>query len=127
MDVDCATLDMDVLLFGFDRVDFTQVWRKASISRFDRRPRQVGRGEEGHPVIPNAGWHLEYFGRGVELMDKLHATSHAPEPGAQNMRRLVDAGELPGMERTARYPSGLLPNDVILNPQRYARHFINAP
>lgn len=123
--VQTATLDMDVLLFGFDRLDLQERWRKATISRWHPGiQRQPGRGETGHPVLEDAGWHLEYFGRDLELGAKMLATSHAPEVGAEDMRRRLAAGELPGIERTVRYPDALLPRDVQLHRGRYARHFV---
>lgn len=123
MNVEVATLELDVLLFGFDRLDFTQTWRKASIAKFRPTSRQLGRGELDHPVIKDAGWHLEYFGQRDELMAKLHATSHAPEPGAHNMRRLVQEGQLPGIERTVFYPASMLPTVVQADRAKFARHF----
>lgn len=118
------TLDMDHMLFFFDRVDVSQRWTNGKIGYFDRTaPHQPWRGETHWPVLPNAGWHFEYFGRREELMAKLGAVSHAPEPGCQDMRRRVGEGELPGLERTERYPTERLPACVREHSQRFAGQF----
>ncbi len=117
------TLEMDHMLFYFDRADVTQKWGNAKVQVYDPTGDQPWRGTEGCPVIRDAGWHFEYFGGRSELMSKLAAVSHAPEPGCQNMRRLVEAGELPGIERTAHYPIERLPRFVRENRARFSDCF----
>jgi hypothetical protein len=119
-----ATLEMDHVLFYFDRVDSTQRWRNGKIGFFHpAMVHQPWRGQTHWPIIPDAGWHFEYFGKRDELLAKLAAVSHAPEEGCQNMRRLVSAGELPGLERTVPYPRERLPLFVQQNPGRFAASF----
>jgi hypothetical protein len=117
-------LEMDMLLFFLDRLDRTQVWRNGKIGCFDHNAwPQPWRGMTDLPILRDAGWHCEYFGRREELLAKLNAVSHAPEPGCQNMRRLVEAGELPGMERTEFYPPAKRPRAVIADREKYESYF----
>jgi beta-1,4-mannosyl-glycoprotein beta-1,4-N-acetylglucosaminyltransferase len=119
-----ATLTMDHLLFGFDRVDATQRWRNAKIAWYDPAAfEQPWRGTVA-PEINEGGWHCEYFGGKEKLLAKLNAVSHAPEEGCKNMRRLVEIGQLPGIERTAQYPRELLPAVVQENPGKWDEHFL---
>ncbi len=119
-----ATLDMDHMLFFFDRIDTSQRWTNGKIGFFDRSaPHQPWRGQTHWPVLMNSGWHFEYFGRRDDLLAKLAAVSHAPEPGCQQMRFLVGQGQLPGLERTSSYPEALLPAWVREDPQRFAGQF----
>ncbi len=100
-----VTLEMDMLLFFFNRIDCTQKWTNGKIGWFDPGDEiQPWRGMTGLPILKDAGWHCEYFGSHGDLMAKLRATSHAEEPGAINMRSEILAGALPGIERTAHYP-----------------------
>lgn len=119
-----ATLVMDQLLFSFLYVDGSvRGWTNTKIARYDAgAPEQPWRGTIA-PEIPDGGWHCEYFGGQSELLAKLVAVSHAPEPGCQNMKRLVEKGERPGMERAQCYPFALLPAVVRADRQKWARHF----
>ncbi len=113
MGVECATLQMAQLLFHWSRVDRTMKWTNGKIGYFNPAcTHQPWRGETHWPILENAGWHACYFGGKERLLSKLSATSHAPEPGCQNMRRLVEANEMPGIERTDFYPREMLPKCV---------------
>lgn len=128
LNCECATLDMDHLLFCFDRVDTTLKWRNGKIGRFNpKMVHQPWRGQTHWPILTDAGWHFEYFGKRDELLLKLAAVSHAPEEGCKNMRRLVEAGELPGMERTAPYPFEFLPAFVRENCASRFRDSFHSP
>lgn len=121
-----AHIDMDNLLFFFDRLDVTQRPTTAKIGYFDpAADHQPWRGETHHPVIPESGWHFSYFGGRERLAAKLKATSHAAEDGAGSMIHGVERGELPGLHRTANYPAGKLPAFVRENRKRFAASFLN--
>lgn len=75
------------------------------------------------PSIPDGGWHFEYFGKRETLLEKLAAFSHAGEPGCENFRMKVEAGALPGLERTTGYPVEKLPRFVRENRERWAGSF----
>lgn len=119
------TFEMDQLLFFFDRIDTTIRWTNVKVWR----PRLLPKGHETPwrgtvcETIPDAGWHFEYFGRRDVLLEKLHAVSHAPDEGCVNMRRKVEAGELPGIERTVPYQFDKLPSTVLANLERWAPQF----
>lgn len=107
MGIPVATLEMDQLLFSFDRMDSTCKWTNGKICHYEPSM-TIWRGFEA-PILPDAGWHFEYFGGREVLMQKLNAFSHAPEEGVRNMRKLLENGELPGWERTIPYPKEKLP------------------
>lgn len=126
MHVKTAHVDMDSILYFFDRTDPTQRPTTAKIGYFDPRcDWQPWRGETHHPVIPNAGWHFQFFrfGGPGHLVDKLNATCHAAEAGSEVMVKRVAAGQLPGIERTAPYPLANLPTFVRENQPKFAAHF----
>jgi beta-1,4-mannosyl-glycoprotein beta-1,4-N-acetylglucosaminyltransferase len=100
------TLEMDMLLFYFDRIDVTQKWHNGKIGRYNPKvSEQPWRGQTNHPILKDSGWHCEFFGGKDHLAAKLRAVSHAPEEGCRNMLRLVESGRLPGIERTEHYPT----------------------
>lgn len=126
MGVPAAHIDMDFVIYFFDRLDVTKRPTTAKIGYFDRTaPWHPWRGEFHHPVIPDAGWHFDYFkfGETTHLLEKLDATCHACEIG--EMRRSVDLGGYPGFERTAAYPADRLPAFVRDSRARFARAFFN--
>jgi len=116
------TLEMVQLLFYFDRIDPSLKWTNVKIWRPKAGEDSPWRGTYC-PSIPDAGWHFEYFGKRDVLLAKLDAFSHAGEPGCQNFRRGVEAGELPGIERTVGYPEERLPHFVRANKVRFAEQF----
>lgn len=124
MKVKTAHVDMDNLLFFFDRIDVTQRPTTAKIGVFDpAADHQPWRGETQHPVIHDAGWHFSYFGGKERLLAKLNATCHSEEPGAELMKVDVANGRFPGIERTAPYQIGKLPRWVVENRGAYDRYF----
>lgn len=126
MNVPAAHVDMDFVIFYFDRLDPTQRGTTAKIGKFDRTAAwHPWRGETHHPVIPDAGWHFDYFGGREHLLAKLGAFSHGPEEGGMAMARQVEAGNQPGLERTVPYPTDKLPQFVNQNRARFAHHFLN--
>ncbi len=127
MDVPVAIVDLDRLLYFFDRFDFNDRPTASRIARFDRDAgRQPWRGMVDLPVVKDAGWHFQYFqfGRKEHLLDKLRATSHAVEPGSHIMQGQVDAGEFPGIDRAVRYPDAMLPSFVADNRARFSSAFL---
>lgn len=129
MNLKTCHVDMSSHLYFFDRFDTTQRPTTAKIGYFDRTAdHQPWRGETHHPVIPDAGWHFQFFrfGGAGHLVDKLNATCHAAEAGSEIHRNAASRGETPGIERTAPYPLENLPACVRENPARYADHFFPA-
>lgn len=125
MGVKTAHVDMDFILYFFDRLDPTQRGTTAKIGYFDpAAEHQPWRGEFHHPNIANSGWHFSYFGGKELLLEKLSATSHSIEPG-NTMKAGVEAGEYPGFERSVPYDLAKLPHFVVENRERFARHFYN--
>lgn len=132
MGVPAAAVDMDRLLYFFDRVD--PRWpagaankTTARICRYDPAEawgpwRGDGLGERGI-FIPDGGWHFEYFGGKRVLLEKLAATSHSVEDPFQSMAREVDQGARPGVEVATAYPVEKLPAFVRANVGRFAEHF----
>lgn len=119
-----ATLEMDHLIFFFDRHRADIKDRNGKIAFFDKnREHQPWRGETHWPVLNDAGWHFEYFGQRDTLLEKLNATSHAVEEGAAHMRDKVALGELPGIEISSSYPLEKLPAYVQANRERYSQSF----
>lgn len=119
-----ATLEMDHLIYFFDRHRPDIKDRNGKIAYFDKsREHQPWRGETQWPVLDNAGWHFEYFGTTETLLAKLGATSHAIEEGSKSMSREVAAGFLPGLEQAAEYPLEKLPEYVLANGEKYDRSF----
>ncbi len=108
-----AAMELDSIIFFFDRIDRHHHPSASHIGYFDgKRP---WRGEAGHPVLHDAGWHFQFFGGQQHLLAKLLATSHAPEDDGVSdwsMRRGVIEGKMPGMERTTPYDFELLPKFV---------------
>jgi beta-1,4-mannosyl-glycoprotein beta-1,4-N-acetylglucosaminyltransferase len=130
MGVPYASIDMDFLLFFFDRIDekshhppsgVLNRWRHPKISR--RGVSRPDRYAPCHDVVLNAGWHFEFCGSRDELLTKIDSTAHAPEPGARNFHAKVTAGCLDGIERTTPYPLEMLPAVVQADPQRFRRFF----
>lgn len=121
---ECMTLEMDHLIYYFDRVRPDIKDQNGKIAYFMAgRPNQPWRGETHWPLIYEAGWHLEYMGQRDHLAAKLAAISHAPEEGCVEMRRRVLEGERPGIDATVHYPLTKLPLYVQNNPGLYAHHF----
>ncbi len=121
-----ATLDMDHLIFFFDRYRPDVRDHNGKIAYFmPSRPNQPWRGETHWPVIYEAGWHLEYMGGRDHLAAKLAAISHATEEGCIEMRRRVLEGECPGLEVAVPYPTEKLPLYVQNNLGLYAHNFLN--
>ena len=119
-----ATIEMDQLLFFFDRSDPRDTpWTNGKIEFFHPSRQGCPNRVEPAPGIPDAGWHFEFFGDRSTLMEKLCATSHAPEPGAVDMRSKVLLGQLPGIERTVAYPDEKIPQYVRANRGRFASWF----
>ncbi len=125
-----AVVDMDVLLYYMDRVDRRlpigdQGRTTARIENRAMRPPGDDwgpwRGDNLKRVIPECGWHFEYFGGPNRLISKLEATSHAEEPG--NMIDRVLMGEQPGIERTEFYPLEKLPKCVREDVPKYRNLF----
>lgn len=131
MGVEAAHVDMDFLIFFLDRMDPTQRAQQgggttAKIHKYDRHaPWHPWRGEFHHPWIPESGWHMEYQGGRDHLLAKLAAFSHGDEPGGRAMRLGVEAGALPGLERSVPYPFESLPRHVRENRDRFSRYFSN--
>ena len=118
------TLDMDHLVYYFDRIrpDIRDI--NAKIAYFMKgRANQPWRGETHWPTIYEAGWHMEYMGHRSVLAEKLAAISHATEEGCVEMRRRVLEGERPGLEQAVAYPFEKLPEYVRANPKIYAENF----
>ena len=118
------TIEMDQLLFFFDRVDPRDTpWTNGKIEFLNPSRSGCPNRVEPAPALPDAGWHFEYFGDRSTLLAKLNATSHAPEPGAVDMRAKVETGQLPGIERTVAYPEEKIPKYVRENRGRFASYF----
>lgn len=128
MKVETATVEQDFLMYYFDRVDWGLPWHNVKIGKYDKNANpQPWRGQTHHPFIKDGGWHFEFFGKREELLAKLNATSHAPEPGSAEMRRQVSLGECPGLERSSPYPFEKLPEFVKLNRERFENSFSQSP
>ena len=118
------TLDMDQLIFFFDRLDTRYRCTEAKIGRWDPScTMQPWRGETFWPVLEDAGWHFEFFGDRETLMAKLWATSHATEEGGAMMRAEIERGDLPGLEKAVPYPAWKLPAFVRENRTRFEASF----
>lgn len=123
---ECMTLEMDHIIFYFDRIRPDVKDRNGKIAYFlPGRANQPWRGETHWPVIYDAGWHLEYMGDRDHLAAKLAAISHATEEGCIEMRQRVLEGERPGLSQTVEYPITKLPLYVQNNRQLYSRYFLN--
>ena len=107
---ECATLDLDHLIYFADRIRPDIRDLNPKIGYFDRDCyHQPWRGQTHWPVLDDAGWHFEYMGSRENLMAKLEAISHAPEEGCQAMRAAIARGDYPGFNRTVPYPRSALP------------------
>jgi len=116
-------VDMDKLLFYFNRFDPTCRATTAKIGRYNPHADcQPWRGMTGLPVLDNAGWHCSYFGSTDELPLKLQGTSHAIEDFQNTFANAVKLGVLPGLERTTAYDLENLPE--IASDPKYTRHFL---
>lgn len=100
-------LELDMLKFFIDRKDRAS-WIQGCIMRWQKGMQPEWRGGEA-PVLPNAGWHFEYVGSRANLLEKVDATSHAPEEGSREFRRQIVQGQWPELERTVPYPVEKLP------------------
>lgn len=119
-----ATLEMDHLIYYFDRIRPDIRDQNGKIAYFiPGRANQPWRGETNWPIIYEAGWHFEYMGERPHLMAKLGATSHALEEGAVSMRAAVQAGERPGLQLTTPYPRDKLPAYVLDNHNKFKSYF----
>ena len=126
---DHMVVDLDWLIFFFDRLDTHDRPTASRIARFDRNADKVPSRCDGCPhILRDAGWHFSYFqfGQRQMLIDKLSATSHAVEDDGYStwsMRKAVTEGRLPGMERTVPYDLAKLPAFVRDNRERFASAF----
>lgn len=126
-------VDMDWILFFFDRLDTTRRPTTARIcypgpwtSPLDPWGPWRGDNLDKNPatVLPDAGWHFDYFNFSPDfLTDKLKATSHSADESGDSMLREVERGGLPGFERTVPYPREKLPRYVRENAVRWGKHF----
>lgn len=124
MNVECATLDMDQLLYFFDRVDPSLRWTNGKIGRYNPTTNpQPWRGQTHWPILPDAGWHFEYFGSRETLVDKMNAVSHAPELPCIENRKQMERGERPGFEKTMPYDLTRLPAYVANNREWFKSSF----
>jgi beta-1,4-mannosyl-glycoprotein beta-1,4-N-acetylglucosaminyltransferase len=115
-----ANLEMDMLLFYFNRIDSTP-WRYQRICKFQGRV--CDRGNWNHPMITDAGWHFQYMGGKQTLLDKVNSSSHAMEVGGRNFYQAVSRGEKPGLEACSEYPEEKLPAYVRENRERFSEWF----
>ena len=115
-----ANLEMDMLLFYFNRVDPTP-WKYQRICKFQGRV--CDRGNWSHPTIPNAGWHFQYMGGKQTLLEKINASSHATEDGGRSFFQAVSRGEQPGLERCSEYLEEQLPAYVKENRDKFSEWF----
>lgn len=121
---ECMTLEMDHLIFYFDRIRPDIKDTNGKIAYFlPGRANQPWRGETHWPIIHEAGWHLEYMGGRDHLAAKLAAISHATEEGCIDMRRKVLEGDKPGLSQTVAYPVEKLPLYVRNNLALYKNYF----
>ncbi len=130
MGVKTAIVDLDRLLYFFDRFDVTDRPTASRIGIYDAGASpQPWRGMVDLPTVADAGWHCQYFqfGNRDHLLDKLRATSHAVEEGSHVMQGEVAAGQFPGIDRTVPYPDAMLPRFVVENRARFFRSFRGAP
>ena len=109
MDVPTANLEMDMLLYYFNR-EHPDKWPYHRIAKWNGEI--APRGDFSLPMIPDAGWHFEYFGLRQMLLDKINATSHAIEDTARSFYKAVRAGSKPGLEKCSPYPVEKLPDYV---------------
>jgi beta-1,4-mannosyl-glycoprotein beta-1,4-N-acetylglucosaminyltransferase len=128
MNVMTAHVDMDSLCFYFNRIDPTQRPTTAKIGYFDAGADwNPWRGETHHPVIPDAGWHVQYlmFGGRGHLIDKLNATAHAAEDKGEGLRSRLERGEPFDRElaRLVPYPIEKLPRFVQDKRGWFAEYF----
>lgn len=99
-----ATLGMDFLMYDFSRQLGGRVWTNGKIGFYDKEQPQLWRGSEGLPILEDAGWHCEFFGGREAVTLKCNSTSHAVEPQSAPFRKMIEAGEQPGIEDTLDYP-----------------------
>lgn len=123
---ECMTLEIDHLIYYFDRVRSDIKDKSGKIAYFLKgRANQPWRGETHWPIIYEAGWHMEYMGNRQHLADKLAATSHGIEEACIEMRKRVLEGERPGLNQTIYYPTKKLPRYVQDNLALYSPYFLN--
>jgi hypothetical protein len=112
-------MEMDHLLFFLNRLDPTIRWTYPKICRITDDKFPPNRNDETILVLPNAGWHLEYFGQLPEILYKANATSHAFDPGAAIFKEGLRNGERLGLEHTVEYGLSRLPKCVQENLPKY--------
>lgn len=129
MKTNTASVDLDCVVFYFDRWNPGLRPSASKIGFYDpaQNP-QPWRGMVDIPTVENAGWHFQYFQHGdrTHLLDKLRATSHAVEDDGVSewsMRRQVELGRLPGLERSQPYARERLPGFVQQHQGRFASSF----
>ena len=115
-----ANLEMDMLLFYFNRVHPTP-WKYQRICKFSGRV--ADRGNWNHPLIKDAGWHFQYFGNRRTLLEKINASSHALDEGGRNFYQECSWGKQPGLESCHDYPEEKLPEFVRRNRARFTAWF----
>lgn len=115
-----ANLEMDMILYYFNRIDPTP-WRYQRICKFQGRV--CDRGNWSYPMITDAGWHFQYMGEKQALLDKVNSSSHAMEKAGRDFYQSVSRGEQPGLERCSEYPEEKLPAYVRENRARFSEWF----
>lgn len=124
--VPVVALNMVTLLYYLDRLLPPVHVDRASIAR---KPKKYpGRARGNMPIFRDAGWHCAYMGHPTGLlMDKLNATSHAPEPGAENFRDALRHGIMPRLEETVEYAIDRRPLPVQMEPELWRSRGLLCP
>ena len=126
LNIPMASIEMDQLLYYFDRLWFKIP--KIRVSFISQGCNQLpGRNNTNIPLIRNGGWHFEYFGSREILCEKVSATSHAIEVGSREFWRKVYDGEKPSLNETTEYTIESLPDFVRKNVNRFASQFSVPP
>jgi len=120
LNCDTANLEMDMLLFYFNRVD-PNPWRYHRICKF--KGEIANRGDWTHPMIKDAGWHFEFFGDQKTLLEKINASSHGIEECGRSFYQACSRGEKPGVECCREYPEDKLPSYVRENREKFSEWF----
>ena len=115
---DVAALHMDNVWYYFDRVHPTDTCMASRICRWHGA--LPCRNIQGFPIVPDAGWHFEFFGTQEQKLEKVNATSHAPQDGSRGTWRAIRSGLTPPL---APYPFDKLPKYVRDNRSKYSHYF----
>lgn len=118
-----ARLSMHHLNYFFDRRVNWMGWDFAKIHRFTGAW-QPCRSDRDFPLLPDAGWHFQnMIGDDCALlMEKLKATSHAPDSEANGFTRRIESGELVDIQHTDEFTD--LPRFVLENKERFQKYFM---